>query len=187
MKRVLLSVLLFPVLAISQETTMIGDTLVTKSGFKIYKNQELKIGTGAMQDGDFKFIRRSSTSLFTYYSNTGYQGLANQANALPRNQSGHKLTVIRIDKRGSKKSGYVYYPIIETGLLRYEVDIDPAIASGEIDVPDEFKPKKESQTVVVKQEASLADELSKLKKLLDDGVLSKEEFDAAKKKLLDKQ
>ena len=48
-----------------------------------------------------------------------------------------------------------------------------------------------AQTVEVKitQEkptSSLADELKKLKELLDSGVLSKEEFDEAKKKLLSK-
>lgn len=42
--------------------------------------------------------------------------------------------------------------------------------------------RKESQTDVKTQ--SIADELLKLKKLLDDGVISKDEFEAAKRKLL---
>ena len=93
---------------------------------------------------------------------------------------------MRIDKRGTKKHGFVYYPIINVGAIRFEVDIDNAIASGELSVPDEFKPKKDLATVVVKQETSLADELAKLKKLYSDSVLTKEEYEAAKKKLLEK-
>ena len=41
-------------------------------------------------------------------------------------------------------------------------------------------PKKETSTSV-----SIADELTKLKKLYDDGILTKEEFEAQKKKLLE--
>lgn len=160
-----------------------GDTLFTQSGYKVIDGVKLKLGTGSMPDGDFKFIRRNAGSLFNY---TGNQARANEANALPRNNAGLEYKVIRIDKRGTKKHGYVYYPIINVGMIRYEIDIDNAIATGEIAVPDEFKPKKESPVVVVKNEVSVADELTKLKKLYDDGVLTKEEYEAQKKKLLEK-
>lgn len=171
----------------STETRLVGDTLITNVGFKIVENQELTIGTGGMPDGDFKFIRISSTSMFQYTSNNGNNTGKNQANALTRSASGKHYKVVRIDKRGSKKRGYSFYPIINVGATRYEVDIDNAVASGEIKVPDQFLPKKESPVVVVKQEISVADELTKLKKLYDDGVLTKEEYDAQKKKLLEKQ
>jgi len=164
-----------------------GNTLITTSGFKVTEGQDLKIGIGSMPDGDFKFIRRNAASLWNYYSTTGYQGLANQANAFPRSQAGLSYKVKRIEKRGKKKTGYVYYVVIATGLVKYEMDIDNAISSGELVVPDEFKPKpKNAVTVVeVKQQISVADELTKLKKLLDDGVLTKEEYDVQKKKLLE--
>lgn len=166
------------------EPILKGDTLITTSGFKIVDGGKLKMGTGTMADGDFKFIRRNAGSLFNYTSDRGYQGLANQANSLPRSSAGHEYKVVRIEKRGTKKHGFVYYAIINVGMIRFEVDPDNAIAAGELVVPDEFKPKKEGSVVVVKQELSVADELSKLKKLMDDGVLTKEEFEAQKKKLL---
>lgn len=171
-----------------QEPHMVDDTLITRTGFKIYEGLKLKTGTGAMPDGDFKFVRINSASFFRYSSTNGYNGLANQANSFPRGNAGLQFKVVRIDKRGSKKNGFVYYPILGNGLVRYEVDIENAIAAGEIVVPDEFKPKQASTggTVVVKQEVSVADEIVKLKKLLDDGILTKEEFDAQKKKLLEK-
>ena len=65
-----------------------NDTLTTSAGFKVYENLDIKIGIGSMNDGDFKFIRTNATSLFNYYSTTGYQGLANQANSFRRSNSG---------------------------------------------------------------------------------------------------
>lgn len=164
------------------------DTLFTTSGYKLVEKDDIKIGVGSTPDGDFKFIRRNSASLFAYNSSTGYQGLANSANAFPRNQSGLKYKVKTIEKRGNKKRGYVYYVKIGSGLVNYEIDIENAIASGEISVTEEFKVKPKTVPVVVeiKQQVSIADELTKLKKLFDDGVLTKEEYEEQKKKLLEK-
>lgn len=169
----------------SSVTRLENDTLYTKSGFKITENQQLKIGTGTMPDGDFKYIRIAATSLFQYTGND--RSAVNSANSLYASSRGLQYKVVRIDKYGNKKRGFVYYPIINVGATRYQVDIDNAIAAGEIDVPDEFKPKPKALVVEVKQQFSLADELTKLKKLYDDGVLTKDEYEAAKKKLLEKQ
>jgi hypothetical protein len=164
----------------AQELPMIkGDTLYTTSGFKIVKDESLKIGVGTMTDGDFKYIRINSASLFNNYSTTGYQGLANQANALPRSKSGFLMKVVKLQKRGSGKKGFAYY-ILLSGFPRYEVDVENAIRFGEIVVPDEFKPKSETAT----QTLSAADEIKKFKALLDSGAITQEEYDAKKKKLL---
>jgi hypothetical protein len=160
----------------SQETTFTNDTLFLKSGFKVYENLKLKAGTGTMPDGTFKFIRRSSTSLLSYYGVN--QSAVNSANALPSRSSGLEYKVIRIDKRGTKRNGFVYYPILGGG-VRYEVDIENAVACGEIILPDEYKTKKEATT-----QLSKADEIKKLKELLDAGAISQEEYDKEKKKIL---
>lgn len=159
---------------------MVGDTLVYKGGLKFYKGLKIKMGTGSMPDGDFKYARISSTSVFQYSSSTGYQGLANQANSMPRRCSGYEYSVVRIDKRGNKKNGYMYYPIINAGPIRYEIDLENAINAGEVIVPDEYK-KSDGKAADSK---SLPDELKKLKDLLDSGALTQEEYDTAKKKLL---
>jgi outer membrane lipoprotein-sorting protein len=49
---------------------LVKDTLFTTSSYKIVEGQEIKIGTGSMPDGDFKFIRRNAMSIFSYYSTT---------------------------------------------------------------------------------------------------------------------
>ncbi len=43
-----------------------GDTLITTSGFNVIEGGKLKMGTGTMIDGDFKFVRISTTSMFQY-------------------------------------------------------------------------------------------------------------------------
>lgn len=162
-----------------------NDTLYTRSGFKITDNQMLKIGTGSMPDGDFKYIRISSTSFFQYQGNDAYRSQKNAANSLAASTAGHQYKVVRIDKRGNKKHGFKYLPIINVGAVRYEVDIDNAIASGEIDVPEQFKAKQKPAVVVeVKSGLSVADEIAKLKKLYDDSLITKEEYEAGKKKIL---
>lgn len=169
---------------VAQETYLSenGDTLYTASGFPVVVDNDLKIGTGTTPSGTFKYIRTNSASLFAYGSNTS--NAADNANAMGRNSSGMKYRVVRIEKRGNKKRGYVFYPILSGGAIKYECDIDNAIACGEISVPDEYKKKDAPVVVEVKQPVSIADELIKLKKLKDDGVLTEEEFQAQKKKLL---
>ncbi|ATL49300.1 hypothetical protein COR50_20150 [Chitinophaga caeni] len=166
---------------------IVNDTLFATCGYKIVKGQDIKIGMGTMPDGDFKFIRRKAGSLFAYYSTTGYQGQANAANAFPRSQSGLKYRIKSVEKRGNKKRGYVYYAKIGFGIVNFEIDVENAIAKGEIWVPDEFRPNPTQEPIKVelKQQISIADELTKLKKLYDDGVLTKEEFEMQKKKLLE--
>ena len=183
MKKVLL-VFLFLSFGITYAQTLPhfeNDTLTTSVNYKIYAGLDLKIGTGSMNDGDFKFIRRNATSLFSYYSPTGYQGLANQANSFSRSNSGLIYQVKKIMPRGNKKNGYVYYVKIGSGLINYEVDIENAIKSGEIILPDEFMPPSPSQN---QSNETKYDKLRKIKELKDSGVLSEEEFQKEKEKIM---
>jgi hypothetical protein len=177
---VLVAVLSSAIASFAQELPIIkGDTLYTTMGFKIVKGQSLKIGTGTMPDGDFKFIRLNSGSLFSYSSWDISQGLANQENALSRGKSGSLMKVVKLQKRGSEKKGFIYYVLL-SGFTRYEVDVENAIAVGEIVVADEFKPK----TSLTAQQPSAADEIKKYKALLDSGAITRAEYDAKKKQLL---
>ncbi|MBS1638815.1 MAG: SHOCT domain-containing protein [Bacteroidetes bacterium] len=167
----------------SQETQYVNDTIITTTGFKVYEGIKLKLGMGSMPDGSFKFIRINKSSLFAYNSNVNNR--ANAANAAAPSHANHTAEVARTDKRGTKKVGYTYYAILKMGeASRYECDVESAIIAGEIIVPNEFKPK--TNTTAPTPVVSTADELIKLKKLLDAGAITQEEYDAAKKKLLDK-
>lgn len=166
-----------------------GDTLVTSFGYRIRKNDVIKIGSGSTNDGDFKYIRINANSLFRYYSNRGYNNLANSANAFPRGESGLNYTVNELSMRGDNEHGYVYYAKIKlrNTLVNYEIDVENALISNELVLPEQFRKVKNDvtkQVIISQQPISVADELIKLKKLLDDGVLTKEEFESQKKKVL---
>jgi hypothetical protein len=161
-----------------------NDTLKTSTGFKVYEGLDLKIGTGSMNDGDFKFIRTNASSLFNYSSTAGYQGLANQANSFKRSNSGLSFKVKKVMPRGNKKNGFVYYAKIGNGMINYEIDLENAIRSGEILVPEEFMPKQKSEN---QNSETKYDQLRKIKELKDSGVLSEEEYQKEKDKIMEKK
>lgn len=170
-----------------EKTNISPDSIAHKSGFILKVDQQLKIGVGTMPDGSFKYIRINSASMMGYFGNN--PNSANSANALPPSFSGRFSEISKLQRRGNKKFGYQDYAIVKLGAMaRYEIDIDNAILSGEISLPEQFK-QKATHTITTVKEAplSIADELTKLKKLLDDGILTKEEFDIEKKKLLNKK
>ncbi|MET3538407.1 SHOCT domain-containing protein [Chryseobacterium limigenitum] len=181
-KTVLIFTLLFFGIYYSQTLPKFeNDTLTTSTGFKVYEGLNLKIGTGSMNDGDFKFIRTNASSMFNYYSTTGYQGLVNQANSFRRSNSGLTFKVKKIMTRGNKRNGFVYYVKIGSGLINYEMDVENAIKYREIIVPDEFLPKEKSQ---IQNSETKYDKLKKIKELKDSGVLSDEEFQKEKDKIM---
>lgn len=183
MKKLVLifTLLIFGISYSQTHTKFENDTLTTSTGFKVYEGLDLKIGTGSMNDGDFKFIRTNASSMFNYYSTTGYQGLANQANSFKRSNSGLTFKVRKIMPRGNKRNGFVYYAKIGNGIMNYEVDLENAIKSAEIIVPDEFLPKEKSQN---SNSETKYDKLKKIKELKDSGVLSDEEFQKEKDKIM---
>jgi hypothetical protein len=191
MKKIILLFIVFSTISVfgQKESKFENDILTTSTGFQIKEGDKLKLGIGSADDGAFNFIRVNANSLFRTYSPNGLNTRGAAANnALPSNYSGLNIEVAKIEKRGSQKRGYVYYAIVKVGsMIRYEMDVENAILKEEIIIPDEFKPlsKKTQNVVEVKQQISLADELTKLKKLQDDGVLTKEEYESQKKKLLE--
>ena len=184
MKKVLtIALLLYTFLVQAQDSTYVrNDSLFTRSGYIIIAGQDLKIGSGSAPDGDFKYISISQTSLM--YGTSDNRSMANGYNSLSRQNAHHAFKVVRIDERGNKKHGFYYYPIINVGATRFQVDIDDAIASGEIVIPVEFK---KQQTAAAVPQEDVYDKLTKLKKLLDDSAITQQEYDAQKKKLLGEQ
>jgi len=150
-----------------------NDTLYTTYGYKITVGQEIKLGTGTRDNGDFKFISVSRNSWMA----------PGPKQAPLRKKSNHHVAVVKkIVQHGNAKNGYIFYAIIGVDdIVNYECEVEDAIAAGEIVVPDEYKhnPNKPGQSI------SVADEITKLKKLYDDGVITKEEFETQKKKLLE--
>lgn len=179
MKHFLFSICLTPLLAYSQNDLpkVVNDTLFTSCGWKIVAGADIKLGTGTLPNGDFKYVAISVSSwaniMDASMSRTG----------IGRRYAGHLVHVKKFRKDGNKKRGFVYNLIVGGGnIANYDVDIESAIAAGEVVVPDEFKPRA-TGTVV---QSTPSDELKKLKDLYDSGALTKDEYDSAKKKVLAK-
>lgn len=127
------------------------------------RGQVVTLGAGTAPSGDFVYITKTLGKL-----------------PLKREYAGKQGEVARINWKGTPKKGIVFYLLIEGKDLDYpyEVELKNALASGEIVSKDPNLKKKESAINLV------ADELYKLKDLLDKGIITKEEFEAQKKKLL---
>lgn len=142
------------------------DTYEAKNGMVFRVGDEITLGNGSNFNQNFKYV-------------TG-QDLGEGIGVSYRDK---KLKIKSIKARGSNKIGKTNYLVVGSGLRTFWVDIEGAIEFNEVIVPDEFKAKK---TDGLHPTFSIADELSKLKDLLDEGALTKEEFEALKKKLLDR-
>lgn len=154
------------------------DKYLTSTGWTIKEGDEIKLGKGSMPDKTFAFITETP-SLLTYNQYSDYNKLKLQHTYNGRNAIIAKLNVV-----GNKKTGFYITATIKVGQInRYMLDIENAIEAGELEVPAEYAKKATKETLSTVT-ASLGDELKKLKELFDSGALSKEEYDAAKKKLL---
>ncbi len=163
----------------AQQLSQSGDTLIASNGMKFYHGLMIKLGTGTLPNGDFKYINTSPTSWIAYAGSV-------TPTSLGKSFSGISFTVKEIKKYGSQKRGYSYHLVLGGGnIVNYHCDIENAITSGEVIVPDEFK-KKQTATIQINQTLSVSDELVKLKKLYSDSILTKEEYEAQKKRLLEK-
>ena len=163
-----------------------GDTLFTSSGYNIVAGQKLRVGTGTMPDGNFKYIRINSASFFAYGTmsdNIHNPNEANYANSLNRRESGHEYFVAKLEKRGSTKTGYVYYVLSKT-FPRYEVDIENAISSGEIVIPSNLKSHPDKDKQSESGSISIAEEIDKFRNLYIQGALTEEEYEIQKRRLL---
>ena len=188
-----------------------GDTLYTESGFKFTKWQTFKLAAGSGANGYFKHIYRltnegsgglllgedkyfvKGTDLYFADNVGGTAGLASKQFA------GKTMVVVNIAYSGNKRTGYTYSPVLaipnpatKKGFYaeRYFLDYENAVNAGEITYPGKIATKHgsaiEVKVLQPSSTLSITDELIKLKKLLDSGVLTQAEYDAAKKKLLDK-
>lgn len=136
------------------------------NGVTYHVGDTLRLGRGTKPDGSFLYLEdhgiipnpRSVRNLPKEFANVG---------AIIK--SIRKMTVNGIDK--------YMFSVNPGGPMRYTVFIDDAIEACEV------KPCKTADTAPA-QVNSVADEIKKLKGLLDSGAITKSEYDAQKKKLL---
>ena len=178
MKKLLFTLLICPLLSIAQKTVprLENDTVYTTSGYKIYKGQVLQFANGTAENGNFRFVKiRHNGGIFT-------TSRIENARILVRKLSHYEISglgnhYVRID-------GALIHKVGSKEKIELTINFDRAINNftglpGELIVPDEFKNNQTGSGV--------ADELIKLNKLYKEGIITKEEFEALKKKLIEKQ
>jgi len=204
MKKLLFILLLCPLLSTAQfvQPRFEKDTLYTSGGYKIYKGQTLQLANGTSSDGYFRFIK-----FHPGLSRTDTYILQNSSIKVDKVRtfkvSGSDSYSIRISGTITYKNGTK----AETDLI---MEFERAIENndglpGELTVAEEFRKKRmeKVRTETKKQEVPdvekkqpvpddlrkllVADEIKKLFDLYKAGALTKEEYEAQKKKLLDRQ
>lgn len=143
------------------------------SNGEVYKiGSRLKLNEGSAQNGNFIFITESSNDVMNF--NPGAQ--------LKAKYEGTEIVIKQIKKYNLKRLDGTYFTIdIEGKMKNFIIDIENAIATCEVEKCNEKVQKVEiSEHIPDKY-----DKLKKLKTLLDEGILTQEEFDAEKKKILE--
>jgi hypothetical protein len=174
MKQLLAALLFCPLLSVAQQQLprFENDTLYTSSGYKIYKGITLHFGKPTGNRGNFRYINiKSETKIASLINNSivvkkmknfGISVLGNGYIEIYGNV---------IFKDGSK--GYVDIHMAFDRAIENSLDLP-----SELIVPDEYRNRPT---------ASIADEIKKLNELYTDGIITKEQFEEQKKKLLEKQ
>lgn len=152
------------------------DEYKASNGITYHEGDTIKMGTGSMPNGDYKYLQMGGwAAAVSYNSNKG----SDQFN-IGRGLSGTNIIVKKIHEvkmRGAKK---VYFTVVGKNITNYNLLIDDAIESCEI------TPCNDSKKQTVQQE-DIYDKIAKLKKLLDSGAINQQEYDSSKAKLLSQQ
>ncbi|NCT92912.1 MAG: SHOCT domain-containing protein [Chitinophagaceae bacterium] len=165
-----------PGMSASDIKKMLNDGYTLSSGWTIKEGDTLRLGPGTMPDKRYAYIYQSPLNFFATASadNSGKNYLASNA--------ARNAIVKEFITYGTKRSGFTIIAKVGVGdISNYWIEIDNAIGSGELTPPAMYSSfyKKTSGPA-----ASIADELKKWKDLLDAGAITKEEYEAQKKKLI---
>lgn len=141
----------------------------TASNRITYKiGDEIKLGRGSDTNGKFVYVKIGGWAVSTNPEN----------NRLGAANAGLIVTVKKINKYNYKRYKGVYLTIGGGNITNYTMDLENAISTCEVE-----NCTKESE--VAQSTSDKYDQLGKLKKLFDDGVLTEKEYEAEKKKILE--
>lgn len=142
----------------------------TASNGITYKvGDEIKLGRGSDTNGKFVYVNVGGWAMSTDA----------ESNRLGAANAGLIVTVKKIKKYDYKRYKGVYFTVGGGNITNYTLDIENAIITCEI---EDCKNNNEVSSISTSDKY---DQLAKLKKLFDDGVLTEEEYNAEKKKVLD--
>ncbi|NRT11542.1 SHOCT domain-containing protein [Flavobacterium sp. 14A] len=161
MKKATFLLLMFSVFASAQNRI---EEYTASNGITYKEGDSISLGRGSGIQGTFVYLKMAGI-------------MAGSATQIGSAYSGLNVIVKKIKKIKFKGAEKVYFTVGGGNITNYSLEIEEAIATCEI------KECNSKETQIVSQ-SSKFDELKKLKALFDDGVLTEEEYDIEKRKLL---
>ncbi|GAB4052470.1 SHOCT domain-containing protein [Spirosoma litoris] len=145
-------------------------------GWVIKNGDTLTFGKASLPNKQFAFIYENPAGFGTTYVNGRMV-----YRYMESNYAGKRGIVKDLVQNGTKRQGFKMCAVVGVGMpVRYYTELDNAIEAGEIVPPAQFRSVGSQPT----KNGSVADELIKLKQLLDAGAITQDEFNSQKKKLL---
>jgi hypothetical protein len=163
MKKLLFLILIIPAVSLGQNLTEYK-ALNNKT---YHVGDTVKLGKGSSSNGDFLYLELSpgiNSPFLTHGHNASMDKTYANANV-----------VIKKIKQGKVRGVQKTWFVLAAGLGSLNLYVDDAVSACEI-IPCQTK---------TTETLSVADEILKLKKLLDAGAITQSEYNAQKKKLLD--
>lgn len=178
MKRFLSILSVGLLLAGSTQAQIIGKSVTeftTSAGTVVHAGDTLRLGRGSSLNGEFQYIYVPS-NVFTGSKQQNFNSSMNGLFVRVKD-----IRLVRSQNFGDKTVA-----VIKANTYNGCVDLNGAEASGEIITANTRKAAVSAATASAAAGPALstADELTKLKKLYDQKILTKAEFDAQKAKLL---
>lgn len=143
-----------------------------KNGITYHVNDTVRLGRGSATNGEFLYLQLSGWAGALGYD----QNKGPDQNNIGRRYANTAVIIKSIKTYKVKGIAKVFFMVGGGNISNYSLTIDDAIDVCEVKPCPNLKEEKST--------ISVADELTKLKKLYDDGVLTKEEYESQKKKLL---
>ncbi|MES2274747.1 MAG: SHOCT domain-containing protein [Bacteroidota bacterium] len=168
MKKILIiAALLAPLYSLAQTINEYKAT----NGVTYHINDTVRLGKGSNSNGAFLYVEDKGLGI----SLPGPGGRSAGGRGLPKDFANGGVIIRSIKKTTLNNVDKYVFMVYAGGPLRFSLYIDDAISACEV------TPCGQTTGKAV---PSVADEIKKLKQLLDSGAITKEEYEAQKKKLL---
>lgn len=170
MKKLVLSILLYPFIAFAQEPQprFENDTLYTKSGYKIFKGRIIEFNRGTERYGRFRHVSVKNGILSTSLTDCSVTVKEFKKYSTTDFGTGY----IIFDGYLKRKDGTIDYIVLQMAFDK-AIENSPVLLS-EIKVPEEFRNK---------YKRDMKRENVALRNMYEDNVITKAEYKEMKKKL----